>query len=201
MPGAENQSVYVMGIPPGEARLLELLCRFLAAQKDQPLKALDIGTFTGHSAGAIARGMTNGGVVITCDLEPTGPIAEYYRIATTYWEMEGVADRITAVHGPARLTVDRLTHTEAGTFDFAFIDADKANYDHYYEKALELLRPGGVIVLDNMLWSGKVGNPDDHDESTEALRSLNERIAADKRVRYFLLDAEDGIMIVEKSSS
>ncbi|MDE3060653.1 MAG: class I SAM-dependent methyltransferase [Pseudomonadota bacterium] len=197
MPGAENQKIGYMDAGAEEAHFLTMMVRDLGRQHDRPMKALDIGTFAGHTAGAIAKGMDeNGGKVITCDVSD-----QYKPIAEEYWKNEGVADRVDYQIVPARKLLDDLVGKpeEHNTYDMVFIDADKTGYDDYYEQALKLLRPGGKIVLDNMLWSGRVTDETLHDASTDALRDLNQKIAGDKRrVAAVLLSAADGIMIAEK---
>ena len=209
MPGtmqvmSENHPISEMGLDAQEANFLKLLTRLLSRQPhDQPMKALDIGTFVGRSALAIAQAMPDGGKVITCDINP-----EYMNTAKKYWQDAGVDDRIEPRLGRATDTLDGLAN-EAGTFDLVFIDAKKEEYQQYYEKALELLRPGGLIVLDNMLWSGHVAQPRFYDPdnksknkkfdtAAQALRDLNIGIAKDKNVEAVLLSFADGVMVAEK---
>jgi len=197
MPGAENQHVQIMQVKAGQAHFLTLQTRMLAMQHpDTPVKALDIGTFTGSSAGALAKGMTYGGKVVTCDISH-----DYTAIAREYWRQEGIENRIQHIIAPASETARMLLNTpeEKGAYDIVFIDADKTGYDLYYENALELLRPGGLIILDNMLWSGRVADPALHDANTDALRALNDKIAGDKRVASVLLDSDDGTMMAMKN--
>ena len=199
MQGAENQQVDVMRISVGQSRFLTMLVEDLAEQHpERPMKGLDIGTFTGSSAGALAQGMVYGGKLITCDID-SQYTQEYQAIAKNYWKFLGVVDRIEALITPAtEVLQDLLDRGEQDSFDIVFIDADKANYNSYYELALTLLRFGGKIILDNMLWSGRVANSQINDRDTNALRNLNEKIAADPRVKSVLLSDEDGIMIVKK---
>lgn len=203
MPGTENQEISRMEVEVGEAHFLTMLTRDIGRQHDRPMKALDIGTFTGHSAGAMARGMENGGTVITIDVND-----KYKSIAEQYWKKEGIADRIdyriepvgAESQGGARKVLEELVNNweELGTYDIVFIDADKTGYKHYYEEALKLLRPGGKVIFDNMLWSGRVTDPNANDPNTDALRDLNMEISRDPRVDAVLLNADDGIMIAEK---
>lgn len=197
-----RQHVGAMGIPAGEANFLALETRLLGADKHF-MKAIDIGTFTGRSALAMAQAMPNGGEVIACEMD------EYYAdIAKQCWSLAGkeIADRIKLKSGKADDTLTQLLNEGgAGTYDIIFIDADKPNYERYYEKALKLLRPGGLVILDNMLWSGSTAYPKfytkglkTYDESTAILRNLNERIAKDVNVDATLLSFEDGVMVAQK---
>lgn len=203
MPGAENQQIGRMEVDLEVAHFVTMLTRDLGRQHDRPMKAMDVGTFTGHSAGAMARGMENGGTVITCDISD-----EYAPVGRQYWEEEGVADRVQlrivpldgGGNGGALKVLQDLAEdpAERGTYDIVFIDANKTGYKDYYEEALKLLRPGGKAVFDNMLWSGLVAKPEAHDANTDALRDLNEEISKDPRVDAVLLTMGDGIMIAEK---
>ncbi len=169
--------------------LLALLARSIGARR-----ALEIGTFTGYSALAVAAALPEDGLLIACDKSE-----EWTAIARRYWQEAGVAGRIELRLGPAKDTLARLAReTGSGTFDLAFIDADKPAYDAYYEACLALLRPGGLVALDNMLWSGKVADPSASDESTRALRALNAKIAADARVDACLVTIGDGVMLARK---
>lgn len=204
MEGAEDQKIGYMQSDIGVAYLLTMLTRDLSRQHHHPMKALDIGTFCGLSAGALARGMEeNGGKVVTCDVTDA-----YKSLAEKYWRDEGIAGRVEQHilplggkgEGGARELLDGLAKNpnEIGTFDIAFIDGDKLDYAHNYEMALHLLRPGGKIVLDNMIWSGRVADPDCRDARTDALRDLTLSILRDPRVDAMLLNAEDGLIIAEK---
>jgi len=169
--------------------LLALLARSIGARR-----ALEIGTFTGYSALAVAAALPEDGLLIACDTSE-----EWTAIGRRYWKEAGVASRIDLRLGPARDTLARLAHEPgAGAFDLAFVDADKTSYDAYYEACLGLLRPGGLVALDNVLWSGKVADPAASDESTRALRALNAKIAADARVDACLLTVGDGVMLARK---
>ena len=196
-----DQHASVMGLSAAEANFLAMLTRLLDSTPHK-MKALDIGTFTGRSALAIAQAMPDGGEVIACEMNPA-----FEEVAKECWNKAGkkISDRITLKHGKAEDTLNELLPKSKGTFDLVFIDADKQNYPLYYEKALELLRPGGLVVLDNMLWSGRVAqekfyerSSPDHDESASILRDLNLRIAKDKTVDATLLSFEDGVMVVQK---
>jgi predicted O-methyltransferase YrrM len=178
-----------MQIGPDQGRLLAMLVHLLGARR-----ALEVGTFTGYSALAVAVALPEDGKIIACDIS-----AEWTRIARRYWEEAGVAGRIELHLGPARDTLATLIRDgAAGSFDFAFIDADKTAYDAYYEACLTLLRPGGLIALDNMLWNGAVADPRVHDPDTSVLRALNLKIRDDGRVESCLLTVGDGVMLARK---
>ena len=175
-----------MQVDADEGALLGLLVRILGARK-----VLEVGTFTGYSSTAMALALPPGGRLLCCDVS-----REFTDVARRVWQEAGVADRIELRLAPAVETLDALlADGGAGTFDFAFIDADKAGYDDYYERALRLVRPGGVIAIDNVLWSGRVADPSVHDENTTAIRALNEKIVADERVDHVLLPIRDGVTL------
>lgn len=185
MPGA------VMQISPEQGQLMALLVELLQAKK-----TLDIGTFTGYSAMVVALALPKEGKVITCDVD-----TRVTAIAQRFWQKAGVADKIDLRINPALVTLDELLNNgEAGTFDFAFIDADKANYAVYYERALALLRVGGLIAIDNVLWSGKVADPDDQESNTQTIRAFNTRIHQDERVTISLVPISDGLTLARKRS-
>lgn len=174
---------------PDFAALLSMLVRLTGTRR-----ALEIGTFTGYSALAIATALPAGGKLIACDVSE-----EWTTIGRRYWARAGVADRIDLRIAPAQETLTALIKAgESGRFDFAFIDADKPRYDDYYEACLRLLRPGGLIVLENMLWGGAVADPGTRDASTRALRALNLKIRDDERVDACLLTVADGAMLARK---
>lgn len=177
-----------MQIGPDQAAFLSLLVRAIAAQR-----CIEIGTFTGMSALAVASALPEEGRLVCCDISE-----EWTSIARRYWAQAGVSARIDLRLAPALETLRDLAKTERGSFDFAFIDADKARYDAYYEACLELLRRGGVIALDNMLWSGKVADANVHDADTDAIRTLNAKIHIDARVDASLLTLGDGVMLARK---
>jgi|SRR5579884_1750921 predicted O-methyltransferase YrrM len=178
-----------MQIGPDQAALLALLVRSIGARR-----CLEIGTFTGMSALAVAAALPVDGRLVCCDVSE-----EWTAVARRYWAEAGVAARIELRLAPALETLDALLAADgAGQYDFAFIDADKTNYDAYYEACLRLLRAGGLIALDNMLWSGRVADPAEHDADTAALRALNAKIHADARVDCVLLTVGDGVMLVRK---
>ena len=178
-----------MQIGPDQAALLALLVRSLGARK-----CLEIGTFTGYSALAVAMALPAEGKLVCCDISE-----EWTAMGRRYWAKAGVAARIDLRLAPALQTLnDLLAHKGSGQFDFAFIDADKAGYDSYYEACLRLVRAGGLIALDNMLWSGRVADPEFHDADTDALRALNAKIRDDARVDACLLTVGDGVMLAQK---
>ena len=175
-----------MQIAPEEGAFLAMLVRLLPARR-----ILEVGTFTGYSSTAMAVAQPADGRVVCCDVS-----AEWTDVARRAWADAGVADRISLRLGPALETLDALLAAgEAGSFDLAFIDADKPNYDAYYERALQLVRPGGLVAIDNVLWSGRVADPSDHDESTEVIRALNAKIAADERVDVAMVPIADGLTL------
>ena len=178
-----------MQIGADQAAFLALLVRSTGAKR-----CLEIGTFTGYSALAIAAALPADGRLVCCDISE-----EWTAIARRHWSSAGVSGRIDLRIGPALDTLKNLlARGEAGRYDFAFIDADKTGYDGYYEACLKLLRPGGLIALDNMLWSGRVCDPDHHDADTDAIRALNAKIRADGRVDATLLTIGDGVMLARK---
>jgi predicted O-methyltransferase YrrM len=178
-----------MQIGADQGRLLALLARSIGAKR-----AIEIGTFTGYSALAVALALPADGKLVCCDVS-----REWTDIAGRYWEEASVAKRIELRLGPALTTLAALKAEHGpGSFDFAFIDADKSAYDAYYEGCLELLRRGGLIALDNMLWSGQVADPKIRDASTVALRALNAKIRDDSRVDCCLLTVGDGVMLARK---
>ncbi|NQW11500.1 MAG: class I SAM-dependent methyltransferase [Alphaproteobacteria bacterium] len=178
-----------MQISPEQGNFMALLVELLGVRL-----AVEVGTFTGYSALRTALAMPPEGRLICCDISET-----YTGVGRPFWEEAGVADRIELQIGPATETLDTLiAEGAAGTVDFVFIDADKSNYDAYYERALTLLRPGGLIAVDNVLWSGAVINPDDTSADTEAIRALNSKIHGDERVTMALLPIGDGLTLARK---
>lgn len=178
-----------MQVAPEQAQFFQLLVKLIGARR-----ALEVGVFTGYSALAVARVLPSTGTLVACDVSE-----EYTRVARRYWAEAGVADRIDLRIAPAAETLSALLDAgEAGTFDFSFIDADKEQYDTYYEKSLELLRPGGVIALDNVFRDGRVTDPDIDDESVRAIQRLNEKIHDDERVEISMLPLADGLTLAMK---
>jgi len=153
--------------------------------------AVEVGTFTGYSALCVARALPADGRLLCCDMNE-----EWTSIARRYWERAGVANKITLKLGPAADTLKAIPASH--TFDFAFIDADKSNYLVYYEEILKRMRPNGLILLDNVLWSGAVVDESNNDENTMALRAINAFIAKDTRVEAVMLGVADGLTIVRK---
>lgn len=177
-----------MQIAPEQGAFLALLAKLVGARQ-----TFEIGTFTGYSALSVALALPEGGRVIALDVSK-----DYTDRARRYWKEAGMDGRIELRLGPGLDSLDRMIAANEGPFDMAFIDADKSNYDAYYERALRLLRPGGVIALDNMLWSGAVADPSIDDPDTSALRALNTKIQSDARVDMALATIADGVMLARK---
>ena len=178
-----------MQISPDQGQFMGLLVELIGAKR-----IVEVGTFTGYSSTAMALALPADGRLIACDVSD-----EFTRIAQRYWQEAGVADKIELRLGPAVATLDgMLAAGEAGCFDMAFIDADKENYDAYYERCLRLLRRGGLILIDNVLWGGRPANANEQDESTAAIRALNAKIRADERVTASLLSIGDGLTLARK---
>jgi len=177
-----------MQVRAEQAASLQMLVKLTGA-----LRCLEIGTFTGTSALAVALALPEAGRIVALDIS-----REFTDIGRPYWKEAGVAGKIDLRLGPASHTLDDMIAANEGPFDFAFIDADKPGYDAYYERALKLVRQGGLIVLDNMLLSGKVADPADMDVSAAALRALNEKILKDDRVEMALTTIGDGMTLCIK---
>jgi caffeoyl-CoA O-methyltransferase len=177
-----------MMTPPDTAALLGLLVRMIGAKR-----AIEVGVFTGYGSLAIAAALPKDGELVCCEIS-----AERPAIGMPYWTRAGVADRIELRIAPAADTLKALLKADRARFDFAFIDADKDNYDTYYELCLKLIRPGGVIALDNMLWHGAVADKRVKDRATVGLRKLNAKIRDDRRVDASLLTVGDGLMVALK---
>jgi predicted O-methyltransferase YrrM len=178
-----------MQIGPHQGALMALLAQMLGATR-----TLEIGTYTGYSALAVALALPPEGRVIACDVSD-----EYTRIGKPFWEQAGVAHKIDLRLGPGLKTMDALLEAgEAGRFDFVFIDADKESYDGYYERALKLLRRGGVVAVDNVLWGGSVADPAKRDADTDAIRALNAKIRTDERVSICMVPVADGLTLALK---
>jgi predicted O-methyltransferase YrrM len=178
-----------MQIPPEQGQFLALLVNAISARR-----CIEIGTFTGYSALCVALVLPADGKLLCCDVSD-----QWTRVGKPYWERAGVAGKIELVIAPALETLDaRLARGEAGTWDFAFIDADKTNYINYYELCLKLLHAGGLIVFDNTLWSGAVADVKDQSENTVALRQLNDKLHHDERISVSLLSIGDGVTLALK---
>ncbi|HEY7470774.1 MAG TPA: class I SAM-dependent methyltransferase [Gemmatimonadota bacterium] len=175
-----------MQIAPEQGQFMALLVELIGAER-----TLEIGTFTGYSALVVARALPPHGRVIACEIS-----AEYAAIARRWWAEGGVADKIEIRVAPAVETLDRMLEDGlAGRFDFAFIDADKQGYLEYWERCLRLIRRGGLIAVDNVLWDGKVADPADDEESTRAIRAFNARVRDDRRVDLSLVPIGDGLTL------
>lgn len=178
-----------MQIAPEQGQFLALLVQLTGARR-----CLEVGVFTGYSALCVAAALPAGGSVVACDVSE-----EWTAVARRYWEEAGVAERIELKLAPALETLDRLlANGQSGTFDFAFIDADKPNYSNYFERSLRLLRQGGLIAVDNTLWYGRVADPENHDEDTEAIRRFNRSLHADARIDLSLVPIGDGVTLARK---
>ncbi|MGK7952604.1 MAG: class I SAM-dependent methyltransferase [Xenococcaceae cyanobacterium] len=179
----------IMQIAPEQGQFMALLVQLIGAKK-----TLEIGVFTGYSSLVTALALPPEGKIIACDID-----RESTSIARRYWQEAGVIDKIELRIAPALETLDKLLKEgQTNTFDFAFIDADKRNYENYYEKCLQLIRPGGLIAVDNVLWFGKVADPQDEDKRTVAIRAFNQKLAQDKRVKISLVPIADGLTLALK---
>ncbi len=183
---AKLGGISLMQIAPEQGAFMELFVRAVGAKR-----AIEVGTFTGYSALCIARGLPDDGKLLCCDVSE-----EWTGVGRRYWEKAGVADKIELVIAPAIETLEALPEDES--WDLAFIDADKPSYPRYFEAILPRLRPGGVILVDNVLWAGNVVNPDANDEQTGHIRDFNDRVAADDRVDTVMIPLGDGITFLRK---
>jgi predicted O-methyltransferase YrrM len=178
-----------MQISPEQGQFMQFLIKATKAKR-----ALEVGTFTGYSSLVVALALPEDGEVVACDVSE-----EFTSVARRYWEEAGVAGKIHLRLGPGTETLEAMVAAgEAESFDFAFIDADKPNYERYYELCLQLVRPGGVIGIDNTLWGGRVAEPSAQDESTNVIRTLNEKIRNDERVDMSLVPIGDGLLLACK---
>ena len=178
-----------MQIAPEQGQFMALLVELIQARR-----CLEVGTFTGYSALAVAMALPPDGRLIACDISE-----EFTSRAKPFWEEAGVAGKIDLRLGSALDTLDGLLNDgEAGTFDFAFIDADKVNYASYFQRAFDLIRPGGLIAVDNVLWKGAVADPAQGDEDTEAIRAFNDQLSDDPRISLSLLPIADGLTLARK---
>jgi predicted O-methyltransferase YrrM len=178
----------MMQIGADQGAFMGLVAKLIGATR-----YIEVGTFTGYSALSVALALPANGKVVALDVSK-----EFTDRARKYWKEAGVESKIDLRLAPGVATLDKMIAEGEAPFDFAFIDADKSNYDAYYERILKLLRPGGLIALDNMLWSGAVADPKITDADTSALRALNEKIHADQRVDMALVPIGDGVMLARK---
>jgi len=178
-----------MQISPEQGQFMALLVRLMGARR-----CIEVGVFTGYSSLAVALALPADGRIVACDVSE-----QWTSVARRYWTEAGVADRIDLRLAPALETLDVLLAAGgAGTFDLAFIDADKTNYLGYYERVLALLRPGGLVLIDNTLWSGRVADPEVADADTVALRHFNECLHRDERIDLSMLPVGDGLSLARK---
>ena len=183
---AKLGSISRMQIGHDQATFMANVVRMVSARK-----ILEIGCFTGYSSTAMALAMAPGGSLVTCDVSE-----DFTALAKQAWARAGVADRVALRIAPALETCDALIAAgESGTFDLAFIDADKSNYEAYWERCLTLVRPGGAILVDNVLWGGSVIDSSKTDEDTEAIRRLNGKVARDPRVAISMIAVGDGLTV------
>jgi predicted O-methyltransferase YrrM len=184
-----QQPMSQMQISPEQGQFMALLVQLMGAKK-----TLEVGVFTGYSTLVVALALPPDGKVVACDISE-----EYTTIARRYWQQAGVADKIDLHLAPALETLDQLLAAgQAGTFDFAFIDADKSNYDGYYERSLQLVRSGGLVAIDNVLWSGRVADPQVQDNRTNSIRAFNQKVHRDARVSLSLVPIGDGLTLARK---
>lgn len=178
-----------MQISPEQGQFMQLLVRLMGAKR-----CIEVGVFTGYSSLSVALALPADGHILACDVSE-----EFTAVARRYWKEAGVASKVELILAPALATLDaRLKAGEAGSYDFAFIDADKANYGGYYERILKLLRPGGLVLVDNVLWSGAVIDKKDKSEDTAAIRAFNEALQKDERVDVSMLPVGDGLTLARK---
>ncbi len=178
-----------MQISPEQGAFLSILTKILSAKK-----TLDIGVFTGYSSLVVARELPDDGLVVACDTS-----IEWTNIAKKYWKLAGVHNKVELCLSPAKVTLEKLIEDgQESTYDFSFIDADKINYQSYYENSLKLLKPGGIIAVDNVLWSGQVIDESDFEPATRAIRSFNEKLYQDDRVSISMVPIGDGLTLVYK---
>lgn len=178
----------VMQISPEQGQFMSLLVRLLNAKR-----ALEIGTYTGYSSICIASALPEDGELICCD-----DSEEWTTVARKYWKLAGLENRINLHVQDASITLQDLIEKDESSFDFIFIDADKQNYEVYYEQSLKLLRTGGLLAVDNTLWSGKVADSENTEPGTRAIRRFNEKIKNDERVTISLLPIGDGLTLIYK---
>ena len=179
----------IMQISPEQGQFMQLLIRLIGAKR-----CIEVGTFTGYSSLCVALALPADGYILACDVD-----ADFTAIAERYWAEAGVLEKIDLKLAPAKQTLgERLAAGEAQSYDFAFIDADKENYGSYYESCLKLIRPGGLIAIDNVLWSGSPADPKIDTPTTNAIRMFNEEIYSDPRIDLSLLPLGDGLTLARK---
>ena len=184
-----KQPQAMMQISPDQGQFMALLVKLMGAKK-----IIEIGVFTGYSSLCMAMALPDDGHIVACDINK-----EYTDIARQYWRKAGVADKIELVLAPAIRTLDKLlAQGEQGTYDFVFIDADKPEYPDYYERSLQLIRKGGLIAIDNVLWYGKPADPVEKDKDTLAIRKFNQKLYQDSRVMISMLTIADGLTLAMK---
>ncbi|MBM3502920.1 MAG: SAM-dependent methyltransferase [Alphaproteobacteria bacterium] len=178
-----------MQISPEQGAFMAVLVKAIGARR-----CVEVGVFTGYSSLVVAQALPADGRLIACDINE-----QWTSVARRYWQEAGVAHKIDLRLAPAIETLDGvLRQGGAGTFDFAFIDADKANYDAYYERVLKLLRPGGIVTIDNVLWGGSVADPTKSDPDVDAIRALNSKLRHDDRIDVSMLPVGDGLTVARK---
>jgi len=178
-----------MQIAPEQGQFMQMLVKLIGAKN-----TIEVGVFTGYSSLAIALALPEDGRIVACDVNP-----QYTNVAEKFWVSAGVREKIDLRIGPAKDTLLELINAGlTGTFDFAFIDADKINYDHYYELCLQLIRPGGLITVDNVLWGGAVSDDTINDVDTNSIRALNDKLHQDERIELSLVPIGDGLTLAMK---
>ena len=178
-----------MQIAPEQGQFMKMLVKLIGAKN-----TIEVGVFTGYSSLAIALALPEDGRIVACDVNP-----QYTSVAEKFWVSAGVREKIDLKIGPAKDTLLELINADlTGTFDFAFIDADKINYDHYYELCLQLIRPGGLITVDNVLWGGAVSDDTINDVDTNSIRALNDKLHQDERIDLSLVPVGDGLTLAMK---
>jgi len=185
-----HDPMHMMQISPEQGQFMSLLVKLMGVER-----AIEIGVYTGYSSLCVAMAMPANGKMVACDVSEA-----WTSVARRYWEEAGVVSKIDLHLAPATQTLDRLLNRqeECGAYDFVFIDADKESYDGYYERCLVLLRPGGLMAIDNVIWGGKAADPEISDKEANAIRALNKKIHADDRVDMSLMPIGDGLMLVRK---
>jgi predicted O-methyltransferase YrrM len=178
-----------MQVAPEQGQFLAFLVKLIGARK-----TLEVGVFTGYSSLSVALALPDDGKIVACDISE-----EFTSVARKYWQQAGVANKIDLQLAPGIESLEKLlSQGQAESFDFAFIDADKENYSHYYELVLQLVRPGGLIAIDNVLWSGRVAQREVQDSATLAIRDFNKKLSQDNRVDLSLLPVADGLTLARK---